>query len=459
MTESMFAELAKLLAVAALVFANGFFVAAEFSLVSVRRTRVDELVAQGHRAARIVRHAIDDPDRFIAATQLGITVASLGLGWIGEPALAHLVEPALAWLPGEWIGVASHSVAVGLAFLIITFLHVVLGELAPKSIALQYPEETAFVVARPTVFTENVFRPLIWLLNGTGNAVLRLVGLQAPAGHERLHSAEELKMLVAASKQGGALQADQATMLQRVFEFAEREAYEVMVPRTELVGVERQATIRQFLQIFKEESHARFPVYEEDIDNIVGIVSVKDVLRCVADDPDCLDQRVETLARPMLEVPETGQVADLLQRMRAEQIQMALIIDEYGGTAGVVTMEQLVEEIVGRMSDELFKGKSPIRRLPDGGYQIDAQMRVDEVNETLGWSLPENDEYETVAGFLLFRMRRVPQEGETCTYKGWHFRISRMKGPKIEEVIVHVKDVSGLHAQPEAPRAVKARES
>lgn len=435
-------ELSKLVAVIALVLANGFFVAAEFSLVSVRPTRVNELVAQGNRAAKIVRHAIDDPDRFIAATQLGITIASLGLGWIGEPALAHLVEPLLRWLPGPWIEVASHSLAIGIAFFIITFLHVVLGELAPKSIALQYPEETAFIVARPTILTENLFRPLIWLLNGTGNSILRLIGLQAPSGHQRVHSVEELKMLIADSERGGVLKADQATMAQRVFEFAERRAYEVMVPRTEVVALECTASLRDFLAIFEAHSHARFPVYDEDLDDVVGVVSVKDVLRCIADDPACFDRSVETLARPMLEVPETGRVADLLERMRAEQTQMALVIDEYGGTAGVVTMEQLVEEIVGRMSDELFKGMSPIRKLSGGSHQINAQLRVDEVNEAMGWAIPEQDEYETLAGFLLYRMRHVPEEGEACTYKNLHFRISRMKGPKIEEVIVTPREIN-----------------
>jgi CBS domain containing-hemolysin-like protein len=442
-----------------LVAANGFFVAAEFSLVSVRRTRVDELVAQNHKAARIVRHAIDDPDRFIAATQLGITIASLGLGWIGEPTLAHLVEPLLLWLPGQWVGVASHSLAIGIAFFIITFLHVVLGELAPKSIALQYPEETAFIVARPTVLTENIFRPLIWLLNGTGNTVLRLVGLQAPSGHQRVHSVEELKMLIADSRRGGALEADQATMAHRVFEFAERRAFEVMVPRTEVIGIERSASLGEFLAIFKEHSHARFPVYGEDLDDIVGVVSVKEVLRCIADDPTCLDQPVGNLARPTLEVPETGRVADLLERMRTAQTQMALVIDEYGGTAGVVTMEQLVEEIVGRMSDELFKGMSPIRKLPDGSYQVDAQLRVDQVNEVTGWAIPEHDEYETLAGFLLYRMQRVPQEGEGCTFKGMQFRISRMKGPKIEEVIVSSKEMGGPAVKGEAPGQARARPS
>jgi CBS domain containing-hemolysin-like protein len=250
--------------------------------------------------------------------------------------------------------------------------------------------------------------------------------------------------LVSESLAGGVLEADQAHMARRVFEFAERRAYEVMVPRTEVVGVEHTASLRQLLGIFQAHSHARFPVYREDLDDIVGIVSVKEVLRCIASDPACLDQPVEKLVHPTLAVPETGRVADLLDRMRAEQTQMALVIDEYGGIAGVVTMEQLVEEIVGRMSDELFKGIAPIRKLPDGSYQVDAQLRVDEVNEAVGWAIPESDDYETLAGFLLYRMGRVPQEDESCTFKNIHFRISRMKGPKIEEVIISLKGSGGL---------------
>jgi len=236
------------------------------------------------------------------------------------------------------------------------------------------------------------------------------------------------------------LEAEQAKMARRVFEFGERRAYEVMVPRTQMVAIERTASLRQFLDTFKVHSHARFPVYGENLDDIVGVVSVKDVLRCLADTPDCLDRPVGELARQTLAVPETGRVADLLEEMRAQQIQMALVIDEYGGTAGVVTMEQLVEEIVGRMSDELFKGVSPIRKLPDGSYQVNAQLRVDEINEMMGWAIPEHDEYETLAGFLLYRMGRVPQEGESCTFKTLHFRVSRMKGPRIEQVVVGFRD-------------------
>jgi putative hemolysin len=213
-----------------------------------------------------------------------------------------------------------------------------------------------------------------------------------------------------------------------------------LTDRTLYTAVECSTSLRDFLTVFKANSHGRFPVYGEDLDDVVGIVSVKEVLRCIADDPACLDWTVEKLACPALEVSETGRVADLLERMRAERTQMALVIEEYGGTAGVVTMEQLVEEIVGRMSDEFFKGKAPIQKLSGGSYKMDAELRIREVNEIIGSDIPEHAEYETLAGFLLYRMGRVSQEGEQITYKNLRIRVSRMKGPKIEEVIVAHKE-------------------
>lgn len=438
MTEGFAVEFLKLLAVLLLVLANGFFVAAEFSLVSVRRTRVDELIAAGNETAKVVRHAIDDPDRFIAATQLGITIASLGLGWIGEPALAHLIEPLVDWLPGAWVGAASHGISAGIAFFIITFLHVVVGELAPKSVALQYPEETAFIVARPTIFTENVFRPFIWLLNGAGNGLLRLVGLRAPTGHQRVHSVEELKMLIAASEQEGVLETEEMYILQRAFDFGDRRVQEAMIPRPDVVGVPADATIGDLLRTFREAPHSRFPVYEGNLDNIIGVVSVKDVLYLLAEDQSAWRRPVRDLARPALFVPETKPIGDLFAEMREAQVQMAVVIDEYGGTAGIVTAEELVEEIVGRMSDEWVaeRAEREVVQIDEETTEIDAQMRVDEANEELGISLPEDENYETVAGFLLYRLGRIPEEGERVRYGDLTLTVSQMEGPRVARVKV-----------------------
>lgn len=429
-------DLLRILAVIVLVLANGFFVAAEFSLVRVRPTRVDELIAKGNITARIVRRAIDDPDRFIAATQLGITIASLGLGWLGEPAVAHLIEPLLTWLPGSWIGVTAPAISAAIAFSLITFLHVVLGELAPKSVALQYPEETAFTVAKPTVFFENLFRPVIWLLNGTGNLILRTVGLQAPPGHQRVHSVEELKMLVTASEREGVIEAEDREMIHRAFEFSERQVHEVMIPRIDIVGLESTATVADLLRVFQKHSHARFPIYEENLDNIIGVVAIKDVLRCLAENPQCFDQPLRDLIRPPYFVPESKPIGDLLAEMRRQQRQMAVVIDEFGGTAGIVTAEELVEEIVGRLSDELAKEPPAVETIDEHTFQIDAGQRVDEVNEELHLNLPEADEYETIAGFVLHNLRRIPKEGEQFKYDNLRVTITAMKGPKIEKVLI-----------------------
>jgi len=420
----------------ALVAMNGFFVVAEFALVSVRRSRIEELVAQGNSVARVVRHAIADPDRFIAATQLGITLASLGLGWIGEPAFADLIRPALAAIPGPWDEVLIHSIASGLAFAVITFLHVVLGELAPKSVALQYPERASLLVARPIVWTENLFRPAIWLLNGAGNGLLRLFGIGRASGHQQVHSVEELKYLFRESQEGGVLEPRQEEMLRKVFEFGDRQVSEVMIPRNDVQGIEQDASIQDLLRLFSEASHARFPVFREDLDEMVGVIQIKDVLLALAGDPLQAATPLAPLVRPALFVPETMAVADLFARMRATRNQMAIILDEYGGTAGIVTMEELVEEIVGQMSDELVEVEAPVVRLDERTVELDAHLRVDEANDRLELQLPEGEDYETVAGLILYEMQRIPDCGDELRVGDFTLKIVEMQGNRIEKVHV-----------------------
>ncbi|MFB0545630.1 MAG: hemolysin family protein [Anaerolineae bacterium] len=424
----------KLLAMATLILANGFFAAAEIALVSVRRTRVNQLVAEGSAIAKVIQQAISDPDRFIAAIQLGVTIASVGLGWIGEATIVQLLEPALHALPGGLLVPVSHTVAAIVAFALITFLAVVLGELAPKSIALQYPEKTAFIVARPTVITENIFRPFIWLLNGSSNSILHLIGLRAPTGHQRVHSVEELRQLVRESQKGGVLEAGHEEVVQKAFRFAARQVQEAMIPRPDIVGVEREATIADLLATFTQSSHARFPVYEGNLDNIVGIVAIKDVLMALAAEPTNTGAGIEALIRPTLFVPESRPIGNLLTEMRKRQTQMVVVLDEYGGTAGLVTLEELVEEIVGRLSDELVMEPAHVKAIDERTFQVDAQLRVDEVNEALGLSLPEGDDYETVAGFILYLLRRIPKEGEQLRHGDLRITVTGMKGPKIEQV-------------------------
>lgn len=424
-------------AAAFLIFANAFFVAAEFALVSVRRTRVEELVAQGNSTARIVKHVIHDPDRFIAATQLGITIASLALGWIGEPAIAHLIEPLFSFLPESLVPAATLAAAATIiAFALITFMHVVIGELAPKSIALGYPEQTALVVSPIMVFFENVFRPVIWALNGAGNWLLARIGLSRPAGHQMVHSVEELKMLVSASTASGELEPVEREIAQRAFEFADRQVGEVMIPRTAIRAVEDIATVQDFLDLFSQVSHSRFPVYSGTLDNVIGFVWVKDVLRALARNSTAREDKISSLVRNALYVPSTKEIGDLFDEMQRQKVQLAIVLDEYGGTAGMVTIEELIEEIVGRVSDELAATPPPLRRLANGEIEADAMLRVEEANMQLGIDLPESDDYETLAGLIMTRSGRVPKEGESTRIGNVKLTVLKMKGPRIEKILL-----------------------
>lgn len=426
--------LLRLAAALALVALNGFFVAVEFAVVAVRRTRISQLIAEGNQGARVALRLVNNPDRVIAAAQLGITMASLALGWIGEATVAVIIEPPLRALVGRWSEAAAVSLATILAFSLVTFIHIVLGEQTPKTIAIRYSEKAALAVARPTAAFIRVFRPLIALLDGTTSAVLRLLRVQPIAGHRTVYTLAELKQIVRESQEGGAIEARQEEMLQKVFRFGERQVREVMVPRPGVVGIEKQATVQDLLHLFAEASHARFPVYQGDLDEIVGIVAVKDVLRVLAEDPSKTKAQLGSLARPVLFVPETVAVADLLAKMRASHNQMAVVLDEYGGTAGVVTLEALVEEIVGQLSDELTTTEEPIVRIDEATADVDAQLQVEEVNDQLDLDLPVGEDYETVAGLVLYYLQRVPGEGEQLQHGDLLLKVVRMRGPKIEKV-------------------------
>jgi CBS domain containing-hemolysin-like protein len=429
MESTVWIDLLRLFAVVLLVLANAFFVAAEFSLVSVRRTRVAELVSQGHTGAAWVQKAIDNPDRVIAATQLGITLASLGLGWIGEPALAHILEPVLALFPMENRVVVSHTLSAGIAFAIITFLHVVVGELAPKSIALQNPEATSLVVARPTIWTEWIFKPFIFLLNGAGNILLRLVGIRPAGGHALTHSVEELRMLVNASAEGGVFEPEEGEMLNAIFDLTTLLVRQVMIPRTEIVGVEADAPLEDIISLVTQSTYTKFPVYDDNLDQILGIVHVKDLLRSLQD-PACQGCTARTLVREPLYVPETIPVNALLKRFRDHRQHIAIVLDEFGGTAGLVTLEDLLEEIVGEVSDPFDVITPEIQTLPDGTALIDGLTLIEEVNEQLHLDL-QDPNYDTIAGYALGRLGHIPKVGDSVEAESVHLRVEAMDGLRI----------------------------
>src|SRR5215831_3563992 len=362
----------------ALVFANGFFVAAEFAIVTMRKTRVDQLIAEGHRSARAVRRAISDPKSYIAATQLGITMASLGLGWIGEPALATIIQPWFSKLPANIAETTAHSIAVAIAFALVTALHIVLGELAPKTIALEKAEATALLVVKPTELFMKTFWPFIRLLNGTGQAVVNMLGMRGSGRHALVHSEKELKMLVTASQEAGVLEEQEEQMLHRVFGFADLTAGKVMVPRTELVAVAASTPIPDVVRQVSSARDTRLPVYRGDLDDVVGMLHVTDLLRALTSSDASVT--AGSVAREVLTVPESLGADDLLAEMRRRRVREALVIDEYGGTAGLVTFESLMERIVGDIPGEWAPASERVSVQPDGSALVDGLALVTDVN-------------------------------------------------------------------------------
>jgi CBS domain containing-hemolysin-like protein len=421
----------RVFAVMALVLANGFFVAAEFAIISVRKTRIDQLLAEGSRMARPVRRALNSPDRYIAATQLGITMASLGLGWIGEPALASLFERLLIGLPAQVSTATTHTIAIAIAFTIITALHIVLGELAPKTVALQYPEQTSLIVAKPTELFLRVFNPFIRLLNGMGWAVVRMFGMKAASGHGLVHSEEELKMLVTASQEAGVLEEDEEQMLHRVFHFAEFTASEMMIPRTEMPAVRAEALIGDVVELVARGRHASLPVYRGELDNVIGIMYVSDLVRTLASPRHSFN--VAALAREALTVPETMKADALLRQMRRHRTRDAIVIDEYGGTAGLVTFERVMERIVGSLGGDLGGPLSLVRQLPDGSAEIDGLALVTDINEQFGLKIDE-ETYTTIGGYMLGRLGRRPKVGDTVEIGERTLRVEAVDGLRVSQV-------------------------
>jgi putative hemolysin len=413
--------------VLALVLANAFFVAAEFSIVTVRKTRVDQLVAEGHARARAVRRAVSAPDRYIAATQVGITMASLGLGWIAEPALASYIEPAFRWLPPILAAATVHSISVAIAFAVITALEIVFGELTPKWIALECAETTALWVVGPLELFMRALWPFIRLLHGTAQALIRLMGLRGSEGRTIVHSEEELKMLVTASQEAGVLEEHEEQMLHRVFGFADLTAGQIMTPRTELIAVAAGATREEVVNLIARTRHTRLPVYRGDLDDVIGILHVTDLVRALASPGAPID--VAALAREALTVPETLKADDLLAEMHRRRAREALVIDEYGGTAGVVTFESLMERIGGEFGGAT--GRIVVR--PDGSADIDGLTLVDDVNTQFALEIDATT-YTTVGGYVLGRLGRRARIGDTIEIDGRRMRVDALDGIRVAKV-------------------------
>jgi CBS domain containing-hemolysin-like protein len=433
-------DLLGLAAVVLLILTNAFFVAAEYALVRVRRTRVAELTAQGQPNAPWVERHLRRLDRSIATTQLGITMAGLALGWVAEPALSGLFAPLVGLLPAAVADDVSRGLSAALAFAVITTLTVVLGELTPKGIALSDPERTALAVARPLYVIGWVFRPIIAVLTRAGHLALRALRISPGTGGDAIHSVEELKMLVADSAEGGLVEDAEEEMLRAVFDFGDTLVRQVMVPRTEMIAVPADAPLAEVIRIAGEHSYSKLPVFDGSLDHVIGVVHVKDLLRRTAsDEPGARAGLARDVMRETIYVPETTLITTLLARFRRRRQHIAIVLDEFGGTAGVVTLSDLAEEIVGEVSDPFDEPE--VQPLPDGTALIDGLAPIGEVNARFDLHL-DDPNYDTLAGFVLGRLGRLAEVGDQVTVDDVNLRVEAMDGLRIARLSLTLRPSS-----------------
>jgi magnesium and cobalt exporter, CNNM family len=423
----------RLLAVVVLVAANAFFVAAEFALVAARRTRIEALIRGGDRQAKTVLRALEDLYRQLSAAQLGITVASILLGYVAEDTVARLFRDWFATLPPVLSFLTRGGVASFFAVAVISFLHVVFGEQAPKAWAITYPESTSRWIAAPLIWFSWITRPFTELLNWSANRIVRLMGIRSTtAEHERVHSPEEIRMLVEQSRKTGRLGAQDARLLEGVFEFSEKNARDVMTPRTTMVALKRDLTLTAAADRVAAAGRSRYPVYGESLDDIVGVVHAKAILAGLRADAA---QRLDAVMRPALFVPGTREVEDVLADMKRQKAHLAIVLDEFGGTAGLVTMEDLLEEIVGQIYDEY--DRPPTESATSGSTVatpvIAGATEIRDVNATHALDLEDTD-YTTIGGLVFGKLGRLPKVGDTVEVKGVRFEVVEMEGRRVGKV-------------------------
>jgi CBS domain containing-hemolysin-like protein len=414
-----------------LVFLNGFFVAAEFAIVKVRGSQIEIKVKTGSKVASMAKHMIAHLDGYLAATQLGITLASLGLGWVGEEVMSNLVLNVLGFFSLPISESLATNIGHILAFTIITVLHIVFGELAPKTLAIQKPVATTMAIAIPLQFFYFVFRPFIYVLNGFANVILRLIGINASSAHESVHSSEELQYLLDQGKESGALDKAEHELIKNVFDFNERVVKNIMVPRTKISAIELSATQEELLDTIISEGYSRIPVYDDTIDKIVGIVHAKDILSLIVKHGKF---NLEDILRKPLFVPESKKINDLMAELKLKRIQIAIVLDEFGGTAGMVTLEDIVEELVGDIQDEYDEEKPLVEKVSDNEFTVSASATVYDINESLPHDLPEDEDYDTLAGLVSEIFGKIPEVGETKEFNGYTFTILKKIGQNIESV-------------------------
>ena len=427
----------------ALVAANAFFVATEFAIVRVRATRIEELVACGVKRAAATREVLQNLNAYLSACQLGITLASLGLGWVGESAFARLFEPLLVGF-GAWGVVASHSAALTLSFALITFLHVVLGEVVPKTLAIDRAEGVALFVAWPIRLFHRALYPLIWILNGSANLTIRAMGLTPVPEESRAHSEEELRMILGLSHRSGVLSEAHAELIENALDFADRAARQIMVPRGDIVYLDVNRSYGENLETARSAGHTRYPLCDADLDRVVGVLHIKDLFLSPSTASD-----LRSLAREPLLVPDSLEVQRLLALFQKQRVHLGIVIDEYGGTSGLVTLEDVLEELTGEIQDEFDQEMPKVHPLEDGRLSVDATLPLDEFREQLG--IPERahaEDVDTLGGLVLARLGRIARVGDVVEVAGRRIEVSRIRGRRILRLTVHPAVPTTVPEQP-----------
>lgn len=423
-------EILNLVLVALLIALTAFFVASEFAIVKVRTSRIDQLVMEGNKKAIAAKKVISNLDEYLSACQLGITITALGLGWIGEPTVEHLLHPVFEYfnLPESVTALLSFVVA----FSVVTFLHVVVGELAPKTFAIQMAEKITLRFARPLILFDKIMKPFIKTLNGSARLLTGLFGLQPAKEHDIAHSEEELRIILSESYKSGEINQSEYKYVNNIFEFDNRIAKEIMVPRTEIVAFDKDMKLKDCIEIVMEEHYTRYPVFNGDKDNMIGIVNMKEVLTDYVKGIQG-EKTVGEYVRPVIHVIETIPIHDLLVKMQMERIHMAILIDEYGGTAGLVTVEDILEEIVGEIRDEFDADETPqIKKITDSKTVVDGKVLIEEVNDIFGLQIKESD-VDTIGGWILTQ-KMDAKVGDEIDYDQYSFKILDMDGFHVKTV-------------------------
>ncbi|WP_316790698.1 hemolysin family protein [Pedobacter frigoris] len=429
-----------------LVFLNGFFVAAEFAIVKVRASQIEIKAKTGSRVGKMAKNIVHNLDGYLAATQLGITLASLGLGWVGEGVMHTIFKNLFVSFDLNISDAVIHSASTIVAFSIITIMHIVFGELAPKSLAIQRPVATTLFISIPLQIFYVVLKPFIWALNSLAAVILKPFGINTAGGHESLHSNEELQYLLDQGKESGALEDNEHELIKNVFDFNERVVKNIMVPRTKISGIELSTSKAEVVEKIIAEGYSRMPVYDDVIDKIIGIIHAKDVLPLLASNKEW---SLSDIIRKPYFVPETKKINDLLSELQQKRIQIAIVIDEFGGTAGMVTLEDIVEEIVGEIQDEYDEEKPTVEKISDTEFVINAYATVYDVNEHLPHDLPEDEDFDTVGGLVSHAFGKIPEVGDSEECYGYLFTILKKTEQNIEtiklELVINKSDMVDNH--------------